>query len=181
MAYDYRADPILGRVLDYWARQRGARSMPQRRNIEPSDIPRLLPNLQLIDVLGDQFRYRLIGTALVEAFGRDYTGAYAHELFPGPRGGFVCALYRSVCDARRPIFTRNRYHTTKDVDLIANRLYLPLSEDDDRVGMILGAFSFEFGVGADPLLGAWGSAALDASLSETELVDLMPPAEPPRA
>ncbi|HXY98459.1 MAG TPA: PAS domain-containing protein [Stellaceae bacterium] len=181
MAYDYRADPILGRALEYWAGKRGGRSMPQRRDIEPTEIPRLLPNLQLIDVLGDQFRYRLIGTALVEAFGRDYTGAFVHELFTGPRAGFVCALYRSVCEARRPVFNRNRYHTTRDVDLIANRLYLPLSEDDRSVGMILGAFSFEFGVGADPVLGAWGSAALDSSLSETEIVSLEPPAEPPRA
>ncbi len=180
MAYDYRADPLLGRALDYWAGKRGARSMPQRRDIEPGEIPRLLPNLQLIDVQGDQFRYRLIGTALVEAFGRDYTGTYAHELFPGPRGDFVRALYRSVRDSGRPLFSRNRYLTTRDVDLIANRLYMPLSEDDHSVGMLLGAFSFEFDVGADPVLCAWGSAALDASLSETEFVNLDPPPAPPR-
>jgi hypothetical protein len=178
MTYDYRADPILGQTLAYWVRKRGARSMPRRRDIDPAEIPRLLPNLQLIDVLGDRFRYRLIGTALVEAFGRDYTGAYPDELFTDPRRDFICGLYRSVRDAGRPMFLRNRYHTNKDIDLIANRLYLPLSEDDRRVSMILGAATFEFGVGADPVLGAWGSAALDTSLAETELVDLDPPPAP---
>jgi hypothetical protein len=182
MTYDYRADPVLGPALGYWVRKRGDRSMPRRRDIDPAEITRLLPNLQLIDVDGDRYRYRLVGTALVEAFGRDYTGKYPHELFTGLRCDFVCALYRSVRDARRPMFNRSRYHTTKDVDMVANRLYLPLSEDDRQVSMLLGAFSFEFG--ADPVLGAWGSADLDATMSETSPVSLDVPsasAEPLRA
>lgn len=184
MTYDYRADPILGQALAYWVRKRGSRSMPRRGDIDPTEIPRLLPNLQLIDVLGDRFRYRLIGTALVETFGRDYTGTYPDELFTGARRDFICTLYRSVRDAGRPMFMRNRYHTAKGIDLVANRLYLPLSEDDRRVNMIVGVATFEFGIGADPVLGAWGSAALDASLAETELVELEPPAaspQPPRS
>jgi hypothetical protein len=182
MTYDYRADPVLGPALAYWARKRGSRSMPRRRDIDPTEIAALLPNLQLIDVQGDRFRYRLVGTALVEAFGRDYTGKYPHDLFPGKRGDFVSALYRSVRDAKRPMFNRSRYVTTKDLDMTANRLYLPLSEDDRDVSMLMGAFSFEFG--ADPFIGAWGSADLDATMSETSPVNLDVPtaaAQPLRA
>ncbi|MGO8918396.1 MAG: PAS domain-containing protein [Stellaceae bacterium] len=177
MSYDYRTDPILGQALAYWAGKRDRRTMPRRRDLDPAEIARLLPNLQLIDVQGDQFRYRLVGTALVEAFGYDYTGKTPHELFTGPRADFVCALYRSVRDGRRPMFNRNRYTTTKDLDLIANRLYLPLSEDDHQVNMIFGAFTFEFG--ADASVGAWGSADLDATMSETELVSLDAPVVSP--
>ena len=179
MTYDYRADPILGRALAYWASKRGHRSMPRRRDIDPAEIARLLPNLQLIDVQGDRFRYRLVGTALVEAFGHDYTGKYPDDLFRGTRVDFVCALYRAVRDGRQPMFNRSRYHTTKDVDLIANRLYMPLSEDGLQVSMLLGAFTFEFGAGS--FIGAWGSADLDATMSETSLVSLDAPAVSPQA
>lgn len=177
MAYDYRTDPILGPVLAYWTAKRGRRSMPRRRDIDPAEIPRLLPNLQIVDVLDDHFRYRLVGTALVEAFGRDYTGKDPRELFPGPRGIFVCDLYRSVCETRQPVFTRNGYVTTKDVDLVANRLYLPLSKDDHRVNMVMGAFSFEFGARAG--IGGWGTADLDVTTFETELVRVDAPAVSP--
>jgi hypothetical protein len=80
MSYNYRDDPVLGPVLAYGVRKRGFRSMPRKCDIDATEIPpRLLPNLQLIDVIdgGARFRYRLVGTASVEAFGDDYTGKYA--------------------------------------------------------------------------------------------------------
>ena len=146
--------------------------MPCRRDIDPTDLPTLLPNLQLIDVaLGDRFRYRLIGTALVEAFGRDYTGQYADELFVGVRAESIATVYRAVRDGQTSMFLRSRYLTTKDIDLVANRLYLPLSGNGRDVNMILGALTFEFGA-AESVAGAWGSARLDTGGSRAEVVDV---------
>jgi hypothetical protein len=171
MAFDYRSDPVLARVLAYWCERRRGRSMPARRDIDPADLAPLLPHLQLIDVLaGDRFRYRLVGTELVQAFGRDYTGEHVDELFRGARSDFVASVFRKVRDGRRPLFLRARYSTVKNLDLLANRLYMPLSEDDHTVNMILGALTFRVG-GDEPLLGAWGSARLDAAGSEMVLID----------
>jgi hypothetical protein len=169
MDFAFRADPVLGGALAYWKDMRGHRRMPARRDFDPTAVPMLLPHLQLIDIVDGRFRYRLVGTELVEMFGRDYTGQFPDELFPGPRGRMICDVFSAVLKARQPMFLRNCYITTKNLDLVANRLYLPLSEDDEAVNMILGALTFDFGT-VEPLAGAWGSAELAVASSHLEPV-----------
>ncbi len=75
--------------------------MPARRDIDPVEVPTLLPHLQLIEIVaGGRFRYRLIGTALAEAFGRDYTGQYPDELFDAARARSIIESHNAVRDAR---------------------------------------------------------------------------------
>ena len=144
--YDFRADPVLRTTLDYWEQRRGARAMPRRRNIDPAELRQVLPHVQITEVIdgGARFRYRLVGTAIVEAFGAEFTGKYVDELVSGERDSFVHACYRAVCAARRPAFVRSKYITTKNVDLTANRVLAPLSEDGVEVNQIPGALTFEF-------------------------------------
>ena len=144
MGYDYRADPILGGALAYWRQKRNGRTMPSRRDIDPSEIPKLLPHLQLIDIVRDRFRYRLIGTALVDAYGKNYTGQFVDEFFDKSRSQFITEIYNSIVAARQPGFLRSRYVTAKGISLIANRLYMPLFDDNRDLNMILGAATFEF-------------------------------------
>jgi hypothetical protein len=171
LAHSCRAHPILGSALDYWLRIRGGRAMPARRDIEPADVPALLPHLQLVDIVAGRFRYRLVGTALVEAFGRDYTGQYPDEMFESARGPYICNVFTTVREARRPIYLRSHYVTTRNVELVAERLYMPLSQDGTEVDMILGALAFEFGA-LEAVAGAWGSAALVPARAEPEIVPL---------
>lgn len=144
--YDFRADPVLSEALAYWEAVRGTRLMPQRRDIDPSALRRILPHIQITEVIdgGSRFRYRLVGTAIVEAFGAEFTGKYVDELVTGERDAFVHACYRAVREARRPAVVRSKYVTTKDIDLTANRVLMPLSEDGSEVHQILGALTFEF-------------------------------------
>lgn len=176
MAYNYRDDPILGRALAYWAGKRGGRSMPRKRDIDPIDIPlKILPNLQIIEVIdgGARFRYRLIGTALVEAYGKDFSGIIVDELFPDDRLNFVQEIYRSVCASRAPIFSRNKYHTPRNAELFSMRVYMPLSEDNLAVHHILGAMHFEYGAAFDG--GLWGIQARP-EWDYTEAIDVDSPA-----
>src|SRR3546814_19599704 len=57
----------LQRLFDYWDRIRGERAMPSRVDIDPTDIPDLLPDVALFDVEWEPLalRYRLVGTAVV--------------------------------------------------------------------------------------------------------------------
>lgn len=176
MSYDYRDDPILGPALSYWMSKRGERSMPRKRDIDPTDIPpKILPNLQIIEVIngGARFRYRLIGTALVDAYGKDFSGLIVDELFPDGRLDFVQGLYRSVCSSKAPIFSRNKYHTPRNVDLFSTRIYMPLSEDDLAVQNILGVMRFEYGATVDE--GLWDMQATP-EWHHTEAVDIGSPA-----
>jgi hypothetical protein len=174
MAYNYRDDPILGPTLAHWLAKRGERAMPRRSEIDPTEIPpKVLPNLQIIDVIdgGARFRYRLVGTALVEAYGRDFSGRIADELFPDDRLSFVQGIYRTVCTSKLPFFSRNKYHTPKDIDLFSLRIYMPLSDDGAAVTHILGVMRFEYGALLDS--GVWGDKAkLDPEWHYTETIEL---------
>jgi hypothetical protein len=174
MAYNYRDDPILGPVLAYWTEKRGGRAMPCKSDIDPTEIPpKVLPNLQLIDVIdnGARFRYRLVGTAMVDAYGWDFSGRIADELFPDDRLNFVQGIYRSVCTSKAPLFSRNKYHTPKNIDLFAMRIYLPLSDGGENVHHLLGVLRFEFGALID--CGVWGEAAkLDPAWHYIESIEI---------
>jgi len=144
--YDFRSDVILGPAFDYWQSKCGARAMPRRRDIDPTEIPRLLPNLQITELIdgGARIRYRLAGTAIVDAYGANLTGKYFDEVFSGRRLDYVKANYRGVCSEKRPLLVCNPYVSTRNIELICARLVMPLSEDGVTVNQCLTAMSFHF-------------------------------------
>src|ERR1051326_8762365 len=78
-------DERLIQAHDYWRHKAVGRAMPRRRDIDPTEIPKLLPDVMLVDVLpGGHYRYRLIGTGNTQAHGVHATGRYLDEVLPGP-------------------------------------------------------------------------------------------------
>jgi len=62
-------DARLQGALDYWRRQSDGKAMARRADIDPTDIPKLLPHVMLVEVLpSGRYRYRLIGTENAEAW-----------------------------------------------------------------------------------------------------------------
>jgi hypothetical protein len=60
-----------------------AGSIPTRSDIEPVDIIRVLPFVGLAERRHDGYFWRLIGTAIVEHFGKDHTGEpYGAHFWP---------------------------------------------------------------------------------------------------
>ena len=51
--------------------------------------------------------------------------------------------YRRTCETRRAFFVRNKYTTTKDLDIRASRVILPLSENGDAVNMTMVSAGFQ--------------------------------------
>src|ERR1043166_5771842 len=79
VALDAHLDAFYG----YWRAKRGARAMPRRADIDPTEMdPRLLPNLMLTEVVdgGRRFRFRLVGTGVVSGIVSDLTGRYVDEV-----------------------------------------------------------------------------------------------------
>src|SRR5208282_3181748 len=128
MSHDFCGDPILGPAHEYWRSKCGASNMPRRRDIDPTEISHLLPHIQISEIVGARIRYRLAGTAIVEAYGEELTGKYFDEVFSGERLRFVEANYRMMCEKKRPVLVCNRYISKRDVQLICIRLIMPLSE-----------------------------------------------------
>lgn len=66
----------------YW-RRLGAGGVPDRQLFDPVDIPRLLPNLVIVELLPEsqRLRYRLLGTKADEYAGFNMAGVYLDELY----------------------------------------------------------------------------------------------------
>ena len=115
--------------------------MPRRVDIDPIDIPKLLPDLMLVDVLpAGRYRYRLIGTENAEAHGVHATGRYLDEVLPGTEyKAHVLGLYNECMDACRPLYSEclflSPHHRRPERQ--TKVLFLPLSEDGTKVNQVL--------------------------------------------
>jgi len=129
----YHAD-----LFRYWAARRGGRSMPARSDLNPADIPALLPHLTLIDVVERRFRYRLVGSKVVQDLGRELTGTWVgSHVTPPEYAAALCSIYERVCSSRRPIFTTGDYRSPSELTHAVSRLLVPLGEDGETVNMIM--------------------------------------------
>lgn len=75
------AHPDVRAFWDYRTRCVGQSGHPSRRLFDPTEIPRLLSRIWIVDwneARGD-FHYRLVGTRVVEAIGFDPTGRFVGE------------------------------------------------------------------------------------------------------
>ena len=136
--------PAANELVAYWRKKRGERSAPQRRDMDPTGIPRsLLPHLFMLDVIdhGADFRYRLLGTAIVAGTGRDATGALISHLY-APYPGALATLRQilaRVMSEKIPIFSSGLMYWLPDRDYQNyTNVFLPLSEDDVAVDIVLG-------------------------------------------
>jgi hypothetical protein len=114
--------------------------MPSRADIEPTEIPRLLPDVMLVERLDDgRYRYRLIGTENAHAHGMNATGRFLDEVLPGPEyRAHVLALYDECVGARRPLYSECLFFqpAQRRPERHIKVLFLPLSPDGETVNMI---------------------------------------------
>lgn len=134
------AKPEIVAIYDYWRSKVPAGCLlPARRDIDPAEIPRLLPNVWLVDVVDDvrRFRVRLIGTALVDAGIPLRVGDFIFDrLMPELR--HTLAEFESVVRTREPLWFRgpvNLRHDTYVHEI--ERIFLPLASDGRTVDMLL--------------------------------------------
>ncbi len=127
----------------YWDSKRGDRAMPSRADLDPVEIPELLPYVLLVDTAEtlEDFRYRLVGTEVCTGFERDPTGARFADLARTEGFDEVYGGYWRTFRERRP----QHFHgplDSADGPIQFSRLTLPLSRDGDHVDMILGGIVY---------------------------------------
>lgn len=134
-----RSNIQLRELFEYWSERRGQRRMPARADIDPADIPKLLPHLLLADVDEQpaDVRFRLVGTELVERFGGEFTGRRLSDLDYGSEADAVAESYAQVIRTGEPQFKISHFWTRDYRYLRIQHLLLPLSEDGKSVNMIL--------------------------------------------
>lgn len=148
--------------------------MPRRRDIEPSEIKGLLPYLQITELIdnGARVRYRLVGTAIVRAFGSELTGKYFDEILSGERLQYAYDTYRTMCSEKRPVLACNVYFSKRETKLLCNRILMPLSEDGAVINQCLVAMTFHFPSTFERSTDKWfvNTGTLDIAKSSFEVV-----------
>jgi hypothetical protein len=132
-------------LYGYWLAQRGSRTMPARSDLNPGDIPTLLPYLMIIEKVADQYRYRLVGTAVVQAIGRDLTGCLVGSYVVDAKSAAdVRVIYDRAFTAAHPVFATGAFTFKSGAKLTMSQLILPLSEDGVEVNMAVTTLSAAF-------------------------------------
>jgi hypothetical protein len=138
---DCLKDRRLIELCRYWAAKRRGGALPGRRDVDPMELRALLPHLFLLDVVRSTsllFRFRLVGTALVELSGRDLTGETIGEEQYGAGTDWILDTLGRVAREAAPVAQRIDMGWTGRPVRRAEVAFLPLASDGHTVNMILG-------------------------------------------
>ncbi len=141
--------PAVIELHAYLERKRGDREMPDRSDIQPSEILKLLPNIIIAEALngGEDFRTRLFGTGLVELLGEERTGKLLSEF--GENGSLSrdpeavqrrwLNITRQAFLSRKPIFTRIPFSASERLYLVGHAITAPLTAGGTEPMQTIGA------------------------------------------
>ena len=136
-------EPLLAELYRYWCDRRQQRFAPARADIDPVDIPQLLPYIALSEIIQDdasgtqRIRYRLAGTQIEAHFGCGLTNRYLDELKFGDYLRYILDLYDRLIADKAPVYSESSYGEPDGKSLSVKRLMLPLSENGTTVTMVL--------------------------------------------
>jgi len=131
---------------EYWRRAAPSPGrLPGRQHIDPVDIPTLLANLWMLDVVDEsadghsrRFRFRLIGTALQRVGLAARVGDYVDQFIDERVRATALEELHRVVTMRSPVWFRGKAfmrHESKTFEL--ERLLVPLAGDGTRVDIVL--------------------------------------------
>lgn len=145
-------DERLRGLYRYWRLVRGRRFAPGRSDIDPRDIPSLVPILALIDVSEDaRFRFRLAGDEVTAQFGRGLIGKTVEQVLRGQSCHPLLQLFGLVVERRRPAFWDGE-SPSGQADARLSRFAAPLAGKGGQVTMLLAGQVAYFGPGGPELL-----------------------------
>jgi hypothetical protein len=119
--------------------------MPARRDIDPIEMRQWLGNLLLVDFPPDpmQYRIRLDGVNLVRFYNSSREGKGVEVLTSEEERRIVLPQYLTVLEKKQPAYFESEFVTSEGIVTSQRKLLLPLSEDGQRVNIVLGGIYFD--------------------------------------
>lgn len=135
--------PLARRLLSVWQGWADGRTAPDRMDIDPVTMPDLLPNIVMLDVLDDDFRFRLLGETINRRFGHGLKGRTLSEQMRGRSLDETFYEHRRCAEDLRGVLVRNTLDVAcmDDVTLYT-RLLLPAEIRNGRATVIIGIMEF---------------------------------------
>jgi hypothetical protein len=132
--------PELLRFATHCDELAGGREMLRRRDFHPADVPWMLGSLYVVEVLSDDYRFKIFGSVMTTVYGNDFTGWRLSEIplsimHPAMRA-YLHSRYDDLVACRGPLFQHGKM-VWKNAEIDTERLMIPLMEDDGRLSEIL--------------------------------------------
>ncbi len=133
------ADDRIRAFYEFWDRSRGAKHYPAQKDLRLSAVPKLLPEIFIIDHLPEgDFRYRFMGTAIDRLVGGSFTGRRFSESRSGRVLSEITEFFGTVVrfHVYGVMHTRLRSETTSWD--IFTRTGLPVADDGETPNKVVG-------------------------------------------
>lgn len=144
--------PGAAALAAYWESKRAGRAMPDRAEILPSEMVRLLPHIFISELLeSGEYRFRIFGTALVDLFGREMTGKRLLDLGADSLvvtdATAASRRWRAIMDRTRdstgPIFATGQLINTIHRTLEWHSFTAPLTAGGESIAQFIGGLFTE--------------------------------------
>jgi hypothetical protein len=125
-------------ALDYWNERRGDRMMPARADLDPADLDHVLANIVLLDVRAEplDFRYRLIGTAVMDHQNGNLAGQWMRDIPHQAPPSKIYGACRRAVEERCPVSDKAPHLVAEEKIFSAETVVMPLSVDGKTVNML---------------------------------------------
>ena len=124
-------DPILSDFYGYWCGLRRNGAVPLRSDLDPTDIPHLLPYVILAECYdaGRRIKFRLTGSDIAFTQGADLTGLWLHERGPmTPYLEHLSEIYRLGAVSEGGVYSSFSYgYSLECGPKQVNRIFLPMT------------------------------------------------------
>lgn len=132
----------LRNLLGYWeAKEAHLCRLPARADLQPDEMLPFLPFVALITVQNSppRFQFRLVGTGIVGAFGRETTSRAVDDALFGDNAEEVERFFSIPVHTHGPAYATGNYTVAPSGRGLAfETLLVPLSSDGQAIDMLLG-------------------------------------------
>lgn len=131
--------PHLRDLYAYWQKKKAGRRLPARADVEPTEIPRLLPWIALVEITENpqRFCFRLAGTQVENFYGAKVSGRWLDELDFSDQNAAIATQYAAAAQLGEPSVARFAFTKQDGRHIAYERVLLPLSSDGSKVDMLL--------------------------------------------
>ena len=123
----------------YWQSKGWPDRLPRREDLDPFDVPALMPQIILLDVQREprDFYYRVIGTGVTEHLSKDWTGTWMSEIEHQRPPSRIWENCEKVVTSKAPALSTVPYVGPHADFLYGEDVILPLGDDEGNVAKLL--------------------------------------------
>jgi hypothetical protein len=133
--------PVLKRFFRVWETKRAGGRHPSRNDVSARDLAPFLPYVVLARAVDSDLEFRIIGHAIIQAYGENFTGRRLSSLTEAVGAPMVDA-YRSVVAEDQPVLLKGSFEHSRDSHSDREVILTPLGPSDGIVDHVLAAGTF---------------------------------------